>query len=346
MGCGSWLWLLISLGHIWGRTHGVREMVLGTLGKKTILRVPPELQDLTVSSGEAVWRRDTEDPGSKMVLLKYLDGHFTNYMKGWILFHEVDFSLEILNTSRQDRQFYEYMVTKGSKQKVWQIQLEVYEPVSNPSIQLLRQDLTNGSCTITLNCTAEQGDNISYSWGTQDPSTPELCSGTGSLLHLSYPLQNMSISCLCNATNPVSSWVVTFNTSGCSSEQGDSARLRMEHLVLLVAVSMATVMVLTILVGARRAMPTADQQQQDPPAAQESSVHTIYSQVQRVQPLMIFTQKPKVIPTTEHPSCTTIYTTASGQPLDTAPSRGHNPQPQSPSKEPTTVYASVMMPMA
>ncbi|KFP02599.1 Signaling lymphocytic activation molecule, partial [Calypte anna] len=252
-----------------------------------------------------------EDPGSKVVLLKYLDGHFTNYMEGWIRFHKVDFSLEILNTTRRDRQCYEYMVTKGPEQKVWQIQLEVYEPVSNPSIQLLRQDLTNGSCTITLNCTAEQGDNISYTWGTQDPSTLGLCSGTGSLLHLSYPLQNRSISCLCNVTNPVSSWLVTFNTSGCSSEQGGSARLRMEHLVLLVAVPMAAVLLLTILVGARRAVPLApatDQQHQDPPAAQQSPVHTIYSQVQRVQ-------KPKGIPTTQHPSCTPIYTPASGQSL-------------------------------
>ncbi|XP_071583252.1 signaling lymphocytic activation molecule-like [Heliangelus exortis] len=342
MGCGTWLWLLVSLGHIWGRTHGVREMVLGTLGKRTMLRVPPELQDLTMSAGEAVWRRDTEDPGSKMVLLKYLNGHFINYMKGWIHFHEVNFSLEILNTTRRDRQCYEYMVTKGPEQKVWQIQLEVYEPVANPSIQLLRQDLANGSCTITLNCTAEQGDNISYTWGTHDPSTLGLCSGTGSLLHLSYPLQNRSISCLCNATNPVSSWLVTFNTSGCSSEQGGSARLRMEHLVLLVAVPVAAVLLLTILVGARWAVPlapAADQQHQDPPAAQQSPVHTIYSQVQRLQ-------KPKGIPTTEHPSCTPIYTPASGQPLDSAPSTGHVPQPQSPSKEPSTVYASVMLPMA
>lgn len=41
-------------------------------------------------------------------------------------FHELDFSLELLNTSRQDWQLYEYSVSKGPEEKVWKIQLEVY----------------------------------------------------------------------------------------------------------------------------------------------------------------------------------------------------------------------------
>ncbi|NXG63243.1 SLAF1 protein, partial [Hemiprocne comata] len=161
----------------------------------------------------------TEDPERKLVLLKYTEGNYTNYMQGRTRFHELDFSLEILNTSREDRQLYKYSVSKGPEEEVWQIWLDVFEPVSDPSIQHLGWALANGSCTITLNCTAERGDNISYSWHSQDPSTSGLCSSTGSILHLSYPLQNMSISCSCMATNPVSRRVVTFNSSGCSYEQ-------------------------------------------------------------------------------------------------------------------------------
>lgn len=41
-------------------------------------------------------------------------------------FHREDFSLEILNTSRGDRQLYEYSVSKGQEEEVWQIQLEVF----------------------------------------------------------------------------------------------------------------------------------------------------------------------------------------------------------------------------
>ncbi|XP_029882275.1 signaling lymphocytic activation molecule isoform X1 [Aquila chrysaetos chrysaetos] len=360
MGCSVCLWLLISLGRVWGMGRGARETVLGTLGKATMLRIPPELQELTLRFGAAVWKRDTEDPQRKLVLLKYSDGNYTNYMQGRTRFHKLDFSLEILNTKRQDRQLYEYIVSKGPEEKVWQIQLEVYEPVSDPSIQILSWVLANGSCTVTLNCTAEQGDKVSYSWGSWDTSTLGLCSRNGSLLHLSYPLQNTSIPCTCTASNPVSSRVVAFNFSECSYEQGGSAELRTEHLVLMVAVPIAAVMVITgVFVAAYLAMPIASQEQEQEhlPLAEDNAVHTIYSQVQRVE-------KQKGVPAAEHPSCTTIYAAATGLPPDTVPAPGRAPRPphsrpaepsapqgypslsQSPDKEPMTVYASVMMPMA
>ena len=94
------------------------------------------------------------------------------------------------------------------------------EPVSDPSIQILSQVLANGSCTITLNCTAARGDSISYSWGSQNSSISQLCSRNGSLLHLSYPLQNTSIPCTCTASNPISTRVIVFNSSKCSYDQG------------------------------------------------------------------------------------------------------------------------------
>ncbi|XP_055647752.1 signaling lymphocytic activation molecule-like isoform X2 [Falco biarmicus] len=358
MGCSVCLWLLISLGRVWGMGHGAREMVLGTLGKATTLQIPPDLQDLTLRFGEAVWKRDTEDPQRKLVLLKYLDGNYTNYMQGRALFHRLNFSLEILNTSRQDGQLYEYIVSKGPEEKVWQIQLEVYEPVSDPSIQILSQVPANGSCTITLNCTAARGDSISYSWGSQDSSISQLCSHNGSLLHLSYPLQNTSIPCTCTASNPISTRVIVFNSSKCSYEQGGSAGLRREHLVLLVVLPIAAVIVLIgAFVATHLAMPMAGREQEQSPLAENNAVHTIYSQVQRVQ-------KQKCPAAAEHPSCTTIYAAATGLPPDmalapgTAPHaprspltqppapQGHAPLSQSPDKEPMTVYASVMMPMA
>lgn len=91
--------------------------------------------------------------------------------------------------------------------------------MSDPSIQILGWALVNGSCTVTLNCTAERGDNVSYSWGSRDAPTSGLCSRNGSLLHLSYPLHNASVACACTASNPVSSRVVAFKSSECSYEQ-------------------------------------------------------------------------------------------------------------------------------
>ncbi|XP_010002141.1 PREDICTED: signaling lymphocytic activation molecule, partial [Chaetura pelagica] len=299
-------------------SRGTRETVLGTLGKATTLRVPPEFQNLTRRFGEATWKRNTEDPKHKLVLLRYTEGNYTNYMKGRTRFHQVDFSLEILNTSRQDRQLYEYLVSKGPEEEVLQIWLDVFEPVSDPRIQHLSWSMANGSCTITLNCTAERGDNISYSWVNQDLSTPGLCSSTGSILHLSYPLQNTSISCSCRASNPVSYQVVTFNSSGCSYKQDDSSSLTTEQLILVV---LSVVLVIIFIMSIFWRKHRARKKQEHPPLAQATGVNTIYSQVQRVE-------RRRSNPT-EHPSCTTIYAAATGQPLDKVPGPSRAPSPPS-----------------
>ncbi|NXH19726.1 SLAF1 protein, partial [Bucco capensis] len=161
-----------------------------------------------------------EEPGKKQILLSYHNGTYSNNLEGRIHFHQLNFSLEILNTSRQDRQLYEYVVSKRSEEKVWQIQLEVYEAVLNPTIELLTWALTNDSCSLSLKCTAERGDNLSYSWDCCHSIPLELCFQQGSILHLSYLLPNSSITCSCRASNPVSSSITTFTSSQCSSKQG------------------------------------------------------------------------------------------------------------------------------
>ncbi|NWI86590.1 SLAF1 protein, partial [Pitta sordida] len=159
-----------------------------------------------------------KDPQKKQILVKYSGGNPTNYTLGQMRFQVSDFSLEILNTSRQDGQLYEYSVSKGPEEVVWQIQLKVYESVSAPSIQILSRELANGSCSLTLRCTAERGDDVSYSWSSQGSRIPGICSGNSSFLNLSYPLWNGSVLCVCTATNPVSSRAVAFDPSQCSPE--------------------------------------------------------------------------------------------------------------------------------
>uniref|UniRef100_A0A8B9DRF4 Signaling lymphocytic activation molecule n=1 Tax=Anser cygnoides TaxID=8845 RepID=A0A8B9DRF4_ANSCY len=253
MGCSVCLWLVVSFCRVWGMGRGTRETVLGTLGKATVLWIPQEFQDLTQRFGVAVWKRDTEDPHSKDVLLKYLDGNYTNYNPSQNRFHSSNFSLEILSTKRQDQRLYEYITSKDTEEKVWQIQLEVYEPVSDPDIQVLSWALANDSCTVTLNCTAARGDNVSYSWAGLEASTSSPCAHNGSLLHLSYHLNATSLACACTASNPVSSSAVTFNSSACSFEQRGSARPG-PNLVLAVAVPIAVVL---IFVGVFTAIHTA-----------------------------------------------------------------------------------------
>ncbi|XP_047905247.2 signaling lymphocytic activation molecule-like isoform X2 [Anser cygnoides] len=278
MGCSVCLWLVVSFCRVWGMGRGTRETVLGTLGKATVLWIPQEFQDLTQRFGVAVWKRDTEDPHSKDVLLKYLDGNYTNYNPSQNRFHSSNFSLEILSTKRQDQRLYEYITSKDTEEKVWQIQLEVYESVSDPDIQVLSWALANDSCTVTLNCTAARGDNVSYSWAGLEASTSSPCAHNGSLLHLSYHLNATSLACACTASNPVSSSAVTFNSSACSFEQRGSARPG-PNLVLAVAVPIAVVL---IFIGVFTAIHTG-QLRKHAPFAEDSEVHTIYSQVQRVE---------------------------------------------------------------
>ncbi|NXL20565.1 SLAF1 protein, partial [Setophaga kirtlandii] len=75
-----------------------------------------------------------------------------------------NFSLQILNTSREDGRLYEYSVYRDSEEEVWQVQLEVLEPVADPSIRILHRELSNGSCWLELSCSSERGDEVSYSW--------------------------------------------------------------------------------------------------------------------------------------------------------------------------------------
>ncbi|NXI01195.1 SLAF1 protein, partial [Pachycephala philippinensis] len=160
----------------------------------------------------------TEDPLKKKFLLKYSGGNYTEFEPGRMRFHKRDFSLEILNTSRGDGQLYEYSVSKGPEEEVWQIQLKVLEPVGDPSIRILHRELSNGSCSLALRCTSDRGDEVSYSWESRDNGTRGICSGNGSFLNLSYSLRNAAFGCVCTARNAVSSRDAAFHSAQCGSQ--------------------------------------------------------------------------------------------------------------------------------
>ncbi|NXR58674.1 SLAF1 protein, partial [Rhadina sibilatrix] len=176
----------------------------------------------------------------KKFLLKLWGGNYTELEPGRVRFHRSDFSLEILNTSREDGQIYEYSVSKGQEEDVWQVQLEVLEPVSHPSIRILGWELSNGSCSLALLCTAERGDEVSYSWESRGDNGKDssgsgigsgsgsgigsgpgigsgsgLCSGQGALLNLSFPLPGAALGCVCTARNPVSSGSAALQPGHC-----------------------------------------------------------------------------------------------------------------------------------
>ncbi|NXL82162.1 SLAF1 protein, partial [Leptocoma aspasia] len=159
------------------------------------------------------------EPQRKKFLLKISGGNYTEFEPGRMRFHRRDFSLEILNTSRDDRRLYEYSVSKGPHEEVWQIQLEVFEPVGHPSIRILRREQSNGSCSLSLRCSSERGDEVSYSWASRDNDTVGICSGRGAFLNLSFPLRSAAFGCVCTASNPVSSRDAAFHSSQCGLQQ-------------------------------------------------------------------------------------------------------------------------------
>ncbi|NWI47907.1 SLAF1 protein, partial [Picathartes gymnocephalus] len=161
----------------------------------------------------------TEEPQRKKILLKFSGGDYRQLEQGRIRFHQQNFSLEILNTSRDDGRLYEYSVTKGQEEEVWQVQLEVFEPVGDPSIRILRRELSNGSCSLSLLCTSEKGDEVSYTWEDPGNGTGGICSGNGSSLNFSYSLRDAAFGCVCSAWNPVSRRNATFRPSRCGSER-------------------------------------------------------------------------------------------------------------------------------
>ncbi|NXR20729.1 SLAF1 protein, partial [Cinclus mexicanus] len=155
----------------------------------------------------------------KKFLLKISDVNLTEFEPERMRFHREDFSLEILNTSRDDGRLYEYSVNKGSEEELWQIQLQVFEPVANPIIRILHREPSNSSCSLTLLCTSEQGDEVSYSWDSRDIGTGGICSGNSSILNISYSLWSPGFRCVCTARNLVSSLDVAFDSSQCGFEQ-------------------------------------------------------------------------------------------------------------------------------
>ncbi|XP_056365977.1 signaling lymphocytic activation molecule isoform X2 [Oenanthe melanoleuca] len=337
MGSGTWLQLLLTLGALWG--IGARETQLGILGEPTLLQIPRKFQECTEEFGEATWKKTMEGSQKKTILLKISGGNVTEYKRERMRFHRGNFSLEILNTSRDDERLYEYSISKGPEEELWQIQLQVFEPVADPNIQILHRELSNGSCSLSLLCTSERGDEVSYSWDSWDNRTRGICSGNGRVLNVSYSLWNDSIRCVCTARNRVSSRDVAFDSSQCGSEQRGVPGVRTELLVPLVALGVIVIIIVAIVtVRATHSAKCCQVPSQVTPIGATSA--TIYAQV----------QKPKgTVPNAAPVSCTTIYAAATGPPLatDGAPrSPAASPTPRGHPQDTTTVYASVTLPVA
>ncbi|NXB82563.1 SLAF1 protein, partial [Donacobius atricapilla] len=165
-----------------------------------------------------------EGPRRKKTLGRLSGGNVTELEPGRARFHRRDLSLEILNASREDARLYEFSASRGHEERVWEVQLDVLEPVSRPRIRVLRREVSNGSCSLALGCASERGDHVSYTWHAWhawhtwhggDGGDGGLCSGSGELLNLSFALPGAGLRCACTASNAVGNRSAAFDAARC-----------------------------------------------------------------------------------------------------------------------------------
>ncbi|KAM9114640.1 signaling lymphocytic activation molecule-like isoform 2-T2 [Pangshura tecta] len=327
MDCSEYILLIISFCCAGGMSSGLEKTVYGSLEGPTLLSITLELQNFTVQFSDARWKRSALNGGTKTsTFLAIYDGkNYTNYMKERIKFHPENFSLEILKTARTDAGHYEYTVNKHFEEQSLQFQLEVYERVSVPDIQLVSRTLGNESCSMNLSCVVSSGDNVTYSWNCSEGNTSQLHPYNGSFLHLSFTPGEGSVSCSCTARNRVSQQTTRFSSSvECSNKPGGS--LRNELLVSIVPIAIVGVGVLVFGAGVTCWLRHRGQEEHSQQEKKESI--TIYSQVQRVEQ-----KRSRTRPVVKISECTTIYVSATGLPPDMA-------QPPNPGL--VTIYDIVM----
>ncbi|XP_067416403.1 signaling lymphocytic activation molecule [Emydura macquarii macquarii] len=325
MDCSACILLIISFCCAGGVSSGLETLVYGILGRSTLLSITPEFQNVTEQFSQAIWKRGPLADLKKKIIIVYSGNNYTNYMKDRIKFHHENFSLEILETRREDANHYEYTVIKGPEENSLRLRLEVYEQVSNPNIQIINSTQGNDSCTMTLGCTVERGDNVTYHWSCGQGKAPPLFLHNGSRLHLSLSPEESSFFCLCNASNRVSWQPTSFSSSvECSKERGGSLKNKvlMEYMVPIIVV-------LVLCAGGVSYYVKHKEKKKHSELKKKKETCTIYSQVQKVEKQKNFHLPPAVA----HSDCTTIYVSATGLPPDTT-------QTQDPG--PMTVYASVM----
>ncbi|XP_072420816.1 SLAM family member 8-like isoform X2 [Chiloscyllium punctatum] len=159
--------------------------VNGTVGHFAWLPVEmdpiPEEAEITwkfreISRTATIARLDTSDGKIKI----FKDTGF----EGRVKVH-TNLTLQINDLRLDDGGIYTVTVTGGGRDYTGTVTLQIYEPVSVPSVELI-ENITAESCNVTLLCSAEMGSNISYTWtslGTNqtDREVEQLSGNTGEL---------------------------------------------------------------------------------------------------------------------------------------------------------------------
>ncbi|KAM5237517.1 LOW QUALITY PROTEIN: signaling lymphocytic activation molecule [Ctenodactylus gundi] len=284
----------------------------------------------------------------KIVSLNLPEAASSYYLEPAYQFHPENLSLGILGSKKENEGWYTMTLEDNFSVRQFCVQLKLYEQVSTPEIQVLNktQENENGSCSLLLACTVENGDNVTYGWSEKGGTHLLSPANSSHLLSLTVGPQHANDAYVCTASNPVSNRTRTIKPwSKCTSYSSGSQQWGL-YAGLLSGGIMGIILILQVvlLLWRRRECMTirgfllaslrCTRKSDDVSKAKhfQSAVEeknlTIYAQVQKTGPLQ---SNPDVQPAQD--PCTTIYVAAT------------EPVPESaPESNPITVYASLTLP--
>ncbi|XP_010614955.1 signaling lymphocytic activation molecule isoform X2 [Fukomys damarensis] len=329
----SLLLFLSAAFHLSNATGGSQKncpVSVQQLGRNVLLPLTDEQINKSMNKSNRILVMISKSPEDsvkrKIMSLSLRERSSSDYVERGYQFHLENLSLGILGSRKEHEGWYSMNLEENVQIHSFCVQLKLYEQVSTPEIQVLNrtQESHNGTCSLTIACTVQQGDHVAYNWSEEGGTHLPSPANSSHLLFLTLGPQHADNFYICTASNPVSSRSQAFNLwSRCSSDPAAGEQWGLYSGLLLGGiVGVILILEVVILLWRRRGKAKHFQ-----PAMEEKSL-TIYAQVQKSDSLQ---KNPDPQPAQE--PCTTIYVSA------TEPVPEVRQEPSS-----ITVYASVTLP--
>ncbi|XP_063803124.1 signaling lymphocytic activation molecule-like [Pseudophryne corroboree] len=201
-------------------------------------------------------------------------------------------SVSLLRLQRGDEGVYELTVEINKTERFCNFDLKIYEQIAQLSASVTG-GLQNDSCVVTMNCSVEMGDDVSFSW-TQDQKT---LSHNSSTLVIGITPDNANSSYTCRAKNPVSELSSTLRlTETCSPTQAKSP-VNFD-LIYIISATVAIILMITLVFIIKVCLhkighftrppvisPKRPQAPEPTPVPTNQAISTIYAAVQKRETL-------------------------------------------------------------
>lgn len=141
---------------------------------------------------------------NQKILEYYSDGKkivFESVFKDRVDIDKTNGALRIYNVRKEDRGDY-YMRKLHETEDQWKITMEVYDPVSKPSIKEEKIEALTDSCHLRLSCEVED-QRVDYTWYEESGPFPQ--KNPGYVLEITVTPHNKSTFYTCQVSNPISS---------------------------------------------------------------------------------------------------------------------------------------------